>query len=141
MSPATRREQGSADVLALVWLAPVLLAAACLIIAAGRIGNAHQQLEHAAEAAAQAAALARTTNDATRDATAIAATTLADPTWCQRGPTVIVDTTQFHAGGTVTVTVRCSVERADLYGPFIPGSQALSAHARAVIDTYRATQP
>lgn len=134
-------EDGNVDVIALIWLTPVLLAAACLIVAAGRISSAHQQLTYAAEAAAQSAALDRTPNQANDDARHVAETTLNDPTWCHNGPIIEIDTADFQAGGTVTVTLTCHARRDDLYGPFAPGSQTITAHAAAVIDTYRATLP
>ena len=134
-------EDGNVDVIALIWLTPVLLAAACLIVAAGRISSAHQQLTYAAGAAAQSAALARTPTQANDDARHVAETTLNDPSWCRNGPIIEIDTADFQAGGTVTVTLTCDARRDDLYGPFAPGNQTITAHAAAVIDTYRATLP
>lgn len=143
MNLVAKRTQngGNVDVIALIWLTPILLAAACLIVAAGRVSSAHQQLTYAAEAAAQAAALDRTSTQGSNDARHVAATTLNDPTWCRRGPTITIDAAGFQAGGTVTVTVTCHVRRDDLYGPFVPGDQTVTARAAAVIDTYRATLP
>jgi hypothetical protein len=136
-----RGDAGNVDVIALIWLTPILLAAACLIVAAGRVSSARQQLTYTAETAAQAGALARTPTQATLDAQHVAATALKDPTWCRNGPTIQVDTADFQPGGTITVALACHVRRDDLYGPFIPGDQAITAHAAAVIDTYRATLP
>jgi Flp pilus assembly protein TadG len=136
-----RGADGNVDVIALIWLTPLVLASACLIVAAGRVSNAQQQLAYAADAAAQSAALDRAPSQAVFDAQRVAATTLNDPTWCRNGPTITVDTADFQPGGAVTVALACHVERADLYGPFMPGEQTVTARAAAVIDTYRATTP
>ena len=134
-------ERGSADMIALIWLAPLLLAASCIVVAAGRVSAAHQQLAHASEAAAQGAALARTPTQAARDARTIALGTLTDTLTCSGGPTVTMDLRNFHAGGSVTVTISCTTARSDLFGPFAPGKQTIVTQSTAVLDSYRATLP
>jgi hypothetical protein len=52
--------------------------------------------------------------------------------------TVTTDTAQFAPGGSVAVTVTCSVGLSDLAGLRLPASESISSTSTSVIDTYRA---
>jgi hypothetical protein len=54
---------------------------------------------------------------------------------------VSTDTTQFTPGGSVAVTVTCSVSLSDLSGLRLPVSESLSSRFVAVIDQYRSAAP
>ena len=50
---------------------------------------------------------------------------------------VKVDTTEFHPGGSVAVTVACTVDLKDVTGLRIPSNKTLTARAVAPLDRYR----
>ena len=58
-----------------------------------------------------------------------------------RAPAVEVDTDEFRAGGTVTVTVHCPTTMSDVALIGLPGERTFTATAVEVIDTYRADGP
>jgi hypothetical protein len=51
---------------------------------------------------------------------------------------VDVDTSNFHRGGQVAVTITCHLSTAALTGLGLPGTLAGSSTAHAIIDTHRA---
>jgi hypothetical protein len=105
-------------------------------VLAGRLGAAKGDVESAARDAARAASLTGTPGQAAGDARARATASLAERNrTCSGGPSVAVDTGNFTAGGTVSVTVSCNVAVADL--GFFVGSRNVRATAVEVIDTYR----
>ena len=53
------------------------------------------------------------------------------------GESVLVDTGNFRAGGTVTVTVRCVSSMHDVAFVGVPGTRTFTARSVEVIDTYR----
>ena len=67
---------------------------------------------------------------------AASSTLSAAGTACADGPAVVVSADRWAAGGIVTVTVTCTVERDDLDAIAAP-ARTLSARSTAVIDTYR----
>jgi hypothetical protein len=52
--------------------------------------------------------------------------------------TVSTDTSRFTPGGSVTVTVTCTVGLSGLAGLRLPASETISSQASSVVDTYRA---
>lgn len=109
MNAATRpaaRDRGAADALGLVLIAPAVIGLALLVVALGRGVDARARAQSAAEAAAQAAALERGVGAATAAANRVAAAMLVADDSCRR-PVVVVDTSGFHPGGEVRVTVEC----------------------------------
>ena len=132
-----RPDRGEANAVGLVLIAPVAIALALLILWLGRMVDTDAQVQAASSAAAQAAARQRTPAAASIAAQAAAAAMLTDAKACSGGPTLSIDTSNFRAGGDVTVVVTCSPRRSDL---LLGGARsvAFAATATASIDGYRA---
>ncbi len=105
-----------------------------LLTAAVHLGRAAIDVNSAAAAAARAASLARTAPAATTAARNAATADLAGQ--CA-SLSVTVDTSAFHRGGAVTVTVACTVTTHGLTGISIPGSVTTRAASTSPIDLYR----
>jgi Flp pilus assembly protein TadG len=119
-------------------LALVMLAFATVVI---RLGSAHIDVGNAAAAAARAASLERSTDRAAAAARRAATADLnAGDSSCQQ-VTVTVDNTNFRAGGTVAVTVACTVNLADLPMGGLTANRRLTATSTSPIDTYRGATP
>jgi Flp pilus assembly protein TadG len=128
-------EQGSVSV-ELVLLAPVVIALLCLVVGLGRLAQAGGQVAGAARDAARAASM---TPDPAAAVTAARAAAAGDMTGDGRACTalrVTTDTAGFSAGGTVLVTVACTVRLADVALSGLPGARTLTATALAPIDRY-----
>jgi Flp pilus assembly protein TadG len=121
----------------LTLLAPLLIALALAVLAAGRQTEARMQVNDAAATAARAATTARTPTDATHAAQDAAAAMLTGDNATCHTPTVTVDTSDFTPGATITATVACTVDLADLTGLSLPGSRTITATASAILDRYR----
>jgi Flp pilus assembly protein TadG len=132
-------DRGTADALGLALLAPAAIGLAVVIVFLGRGVDSRATVQSAAESAAQAAAQERTPAGAVAAANAVGAAMLVDVTSCSN-PTVSVDTSRFGAGGSVAVTVSCTVSTGglDLIDPGDPA--ATTATAYAAIDPFRATE-
>lgn len=135
-----RQDRGSASIEAAVGV-PALLLFIALIIGAGRVAIAHQAVEAAAAEAARSATIERTRADAAHAAEAAATATLANQQLRCLSTQIVVDTTGFTvAVGTpasVTATVTCVVDLADVSVPGLPGSLTISATVSSPLDTYR----
>jgi Flp pilus assembly protein TadG len=108
-----------------------------LVVYAGRVGQANNDVRSAAHEAARAASLQSTGTDAEQAARDTAASNLAaSGVVCSRGLVVSTDLSQFRAGGQVGVTVRCTASLADVASLGLPGSRTTTASAVEVIDTY-----
>ena len=105
-----------------------------LLTAAVHLGRAAFDVNSAAAAAARAASLARTATAATTAARNAASADLAGQ--CA-SVSVTVDTSAFHRGGAVTVSVACTVTTHGLTGINIPGSVTTRAASTSPIDLYR----
>ena len=139
LSALIRDERGSGEVIAIIVMAPVVLAFAVLVLFLGRQVDSRGSVRSAAEAGAQAAARQRDSVSADSAARrAIGDMLAASPSTCAGGPTVTVDLAQFQPGGIVTVTVTCSIDRSDL-GGLAPPARSFVGVGSAVVDTYRAT--
>lgn len=108
MNRCSSRDRGAADALALVLLAPVAIGLALLVVALGRQVDARAQVRIAAESAAQAAALERTPGAARAAADRVVSAMLVDHDTCS-GAATAVDLSAFAPGGSVAVTVTCTV--------------------------------
>ena len=136
MTTARCDERGSLTV-ELVVLTPVLLIMALSMLAFGRVAETRQQVVEAARAGAEAASIAP---DAARAEVASGAAAGGGTDSFSRSclePVVLTDASQFHPGGSVTVTVVCHVPLADVAIPGIPGSTVVRASSTAPIDPYR----
>jgi Flp pilus assembly protein TadG len=121
----------------LVLLTPILILMLLFVVALGRLAGARLDVDGAAAQAARAASIARDPATATAMAQQTAAAALgSDHVTCAQ-LTVSTDTTQYAPGGSVAVTVTCSVAFSDLTGLRLPASQSVSSRATSVIDTYR----
>lgn len=132
---------GGSVSLELVILGPGLLLFIAVVIFGGRVALAGQSVDQAASEAARTASIARTGAEADSTAGASAQAVLAQQGLQCQTLTVSVDTSGFArpAGtpATVTTTVSCVVNLADLSIPGIPGSRTVTASASSPIDTYR----
>jgi Flp pilus assembly protein TadG len=113
---------------------PLIVVLLFLLTAAVQLGRAAIDVNSAAAAASRAASLARTAPAATTAARNAATADLAGQ--CA-SLSVTVDTSAFHRGGAVTVTVACTVTTHGLTGIDIPGSVTTRAASTSPIDLYR----
>jgi len=101
-----------------------------------RGASAAIDVNSAASAAARAASMAPSPAAARRAATDAAASALAGQSVTCASLSVPVDASQFHRGGTVQVSVHCTVTLSDLGLLGVPGTRDVSATARSPIDTF-----
>ncbi len=134
------RDRGSASIEAAVGV-PAFLLFIALIIGAGRVAIAHQAVEAAAAEAARSATIERTRADAAHAAQSAATATLANQQLRCLTTQIVVDTTAFTVPvgtpASVTATVTCVVDLADVSVPGLPGSLTISATVSSPLDTYR----
>ncbi len=110
-----------------------------LVVFAGRVSQAENDVRSAAHEAARAASLTNNPTTAVTEATSVAAANLASSGMsCVNGLNVNVDTANFSSGGWVTVTVTCNASFSDVAALSVPGSRSFTGTATEVIDTYRA---
>lgn len=119
-------------------LTPILIAFVLFVVYAGRTVQAEADVQHAAYEAARTATLT-----ATPEAAAEAAETRAEENLTRNSVscvnlTVAVDTSEFGAGGHVTVSVSCVTTFADLVMLAVPGTRTITRSATSVVDTHRA---
>lgn len=134
----TRNERGSA-VVELTVLAPLLLLLLLLAVVAGRLVDARMQVDDAAHDAARAASIQRTAGSANASAKSAASATLEDEHTTCRNMSLTTDTSNFYAGGSVSVDLTCQVDLSDLTMLHLGGSRTIEAHAMAVIDQFTTT--
>jgi Flp pilus assembly protein TadG len=136
-----RRRQGQDEsgsvATELVILTPLLIVLVLFVVALGRLTSARLNLDGAAAQAARAASLARDPGTATETAQQTAVAALGSDGVACFNLNVNTDTANFVPGGSVSVTVTCTVGLADLVGLRMPASQTMSSTSSSVIDTYR----
>ena len=125
-----RVDRGSAPV-EVVLLTPVLVLLIMLAVVGGGAASLQIEADAAAAAAARAASLQRDSASATAEAEQAAKATLSDR--CGN-PQVDIDA-DLTPGGTVTVTVACTVDTSGL--PAF-GTRTITATAASPVDTWRA---
>lgn len=135
MTPAGD-ERGSA-VVELAILTPTILLLLMLVVAAGRLVQARNDVYGAAADAARAVSIRQRPADADADARRTAARALADRGVTCRSLTIGVDASALSPGGTVSVVVTCSVDLSDLGLLGVPGSRSVTARAFEVVDRFR----
>ena len=133
-------ERGSIAVEVAV-IAPAFIFLMLLVVFAGKVSEAEGNVERAASAAARAASLRQHPSDATSDAETAAEENLAQAGVPCTALTTAVDTSDFRAGGTVTVTVTCEASMADVTLLGVPGTRVFRAQVVEVIDNYRGGDP
>ena len=132
---AAGADRGSSDALGAALIAPAAIALALVILFLGRSVDGRATVQSAAESAAQAAAQERSPAAAIAAAQQVGEAMLVDVTSCS-DPSVAVDTSAFGPGGSVAVTVACTVSAAGLE-LIDPPAQISTATAFAAIDPYR----
>ena len=111
-----------------------------LVVFAGRVGQAENDVRSAAHEAARAATLEGTPEAADARARDVVASNLAaSGIACAGGITTDVDVSNFVPGGWVTVTVTCNASISDVASLNLPGSRTFTASASEVIDVYRSS--
>lgn len=114
-----------------------LLMLLLLLVYAGRLAGAKGDIQSAARDGARAASLQRSFSAADfhgRQATDATLTARGSP--CETHE-ARVDTSNFRAGGSVTVTVKCWINRSDLALLGIGPNQLVEVNATEVVDQYR----
>lgn len=128
-------DDGSATV-ELVFLAPLLLLVTMFVLGLGRFEQANLTATSTAGAAARAASLART--PAAAEAAAEAMAVASGGPSCPR-PDVRLDTSAFHSGGNVKVTVVCRPSLAEITAVGLPGTVHITSTMVSGIDQWRET--
>ncbi|WP_312881228.1 TadE family protein [Actinomadura alba] len=123
--------------LELALLTPVLIAFMMLMVGVGRMVEAQSQIDGAARDGARAASVGRTRGDAVAFADRASRETLKTRDWCQGGPRVGPDLSEWAPGGQVTVTVTCDVDLGGMTLIGLPGSKTMTGTATVPLDTYR----
>jgi Flp pilus assembly protein TadG len=133
------RDAGVATVEMLIWaaVAVILLGLAVYVI---RAVSASIDVADAAAAAARAASLTHAPAEARTAATAAVTANLGTSGAACHQPRTSFDVSRFHAGGTVTVSITCVVDVADLPLGSL-GRHTVHASATAPIDPYTAVGP
>jgi Flp pilus assembly protein TadG len=129
-------DRGAATVEVAVLVLPLAAIMALFAIFCFRLAGTQLDMNATAAAAARAASMARTPQAALDAATQAAQANLADHVRTCNPLTVDADTSAFHRGGQVAVTVHCRMSTAGLTGLGLPGTLPGSATARAVIDSH-----
>ncbi|WP_051060603.1 TadE/TadG family type IV pilus assembly protein [Nocardiopsis baichengensis] len=139
MRPKAGRERGSAAV-ELMAVAPVLILAALLMVAAGRQVSAAMDTASAAHSAARAAALA-TEGHRQGAAEAQAEASLAERGLACRHHRVSVRTLGPERAPSAVATLTCRIALRDLAPLGLGGHTTLARTSSAPIDPYRDAQP
>jgi Flp pilus assembly protein TadG len=136
---AARSRRGDAGFasLELVILTPVIVLMLLLVVGFGRLTHGRQLVEQAASAAARAASLDSNASQATADAHQEASDVLSQAGVSCRSFSVDVDTSDFRAGGQVTVTVHCVTSLSDLGLVGFPGAKTLQASSTSPLEQFR----
>ena len=122
-------------------ITPAFIFLMLLVVFAGKVAEANGNVERAASEAARAASLRQDPGDATTDAQEAAEQNLSQAGVPCIALDTAVDTSDFRAGGTVTVTVTCQASMADVTLLGVPGTRTFTARVVEVIDTYRGGDP
>lgn len=133
-----RDDRGSVSVELAGFVLPAMLLTIVIVAAAFNLSISRIDLETASAAAARAASLQRSPAAAVTAARQTAEADLAGRAITCATLTVTTDTSRWGRGGTVTVTVECTVSMATLSRMSgIPGSFTATSTSTAPIDTYR----
>lgn len=129
-------DEGSA-VVELFFLALVFLSLLLFVGGFNLLTNAQQLVAQAAGAAARAAANTLTPAQASTAADQAARDSVLNAGRSCAGLHVAVDTSTFHPGGQVSVTVACTVDLSGLGAVKLPLHQTVQSTQAAPIETYR----
>lgn len=132
-----RRDEAGTATLELFVITVPILVVVMFVVLAGRMVAAQGTLDGSARAGARAAAASRVASDAADAAReAVEADVAGSRVACGRLD-VEVDTSDFRAGGSVGVELRCELAVADLAPLPVPGTRLVSARSSAVVDVFR----
>ena len=135
---ASHSERGSVSTEFAVVMTAFLTSFMLLVVFAGRVSTAENNVQSAAQEAARSASLSGTPESAVEAAQQTAMANLASAgLTCASGLNVAVDTAQFAPGGWVAVTVSCDTPFSDVATLAVPGVHTFTGTATEVIDTYR----
>ena len=135
---ASSWERGSVSTEFAVVMTAFLTSFMLLVVFAGRVSTAENNVRSAAQEAARSASLSGTPESAVAAAQQTAVANLASAgLTCASGLDVAVDTAQFAPGGWVAVTVSCDTPFSDVTSLAVPGVHTFTGRATEVIDTYR----
>ena len=138
MTRDLRSERGASPASVVIVIGIVLVFAE-LIVMGGRMAAAHAEVTGAAREAARSGSVAQTASsvDGLARTTALANVDQNAPHCISA--TVSTNSSNFRAGGSVTVTVRCRVHLSDLSLLSLPwGSRTIEADATEVVEFFRA---
>lgn len=127
------RDRGSMAV-EVVILVPLMFAFVLLIVAGGRLVLRQGEIDSAARDAARAASLARSSGEASGAASGAVRASMGSVS-CPTN----VDTSDFVAGGSVTVQISCVIPFGDLGLIGLPGSTTVRGTSVAPLDQFRRT--
>lgn len=131
-------ERGSVSTEFAIVMTAFLTGFVLLIVFAGRVAQADNDVQGAAQEAARAASLVDDPGRAVERATQVAqANLVSSGLSCANGSSVDVGLDNFRPGGWVRVTVTCRASFADVASLAVPGERTFSSTATEVIDTYR----
>ena len=116
---------------------PVAIVLLLAVVALGRYSHSGIVVQQAAASAARSASLTSSPGAAQTAAQQAAAATLDDAGLACAGLSAVVDTSQFRAGGQVSVTVTCTADLSQLALSGVPGSTSVSSTAAAPLETFR----
>jgi Flp pilus assembly protein TadG len=131
------RDERGAVATELVLLTPLLILMLLFVVALGRLAGARITGWGAAAQPARAASIATTPAEASAAAQQTATAALGSDHVTCATLKVTTNTARFAPGGSVSVTVSCSVALSDLTGLRLPVTERVSSTAASVIDTYR----
>jgi len=135
-----RDERGSAAIEAAVGM-PAFVLFIGLIIFGGRTATTHSAVESAAAEGSRTASIERTASEAKRQAQTAATASLSNQDIHCLSTSVVIDVSDFGKpvgeAGSVTVTVECLLDLADLSVPGVPGSRLIKATSTSPLDTWR----
>lgn len=114
----------------------VLLAFLMLVVGVFRIVDAEADVQSAASAAARAASRRGSPAAASAAARETAVANLARGTTAC-GSIEVETAPRLEPGGSVTVTVRCTIDNSDLVLVTVPGNRSFASTATAVVDRFR----
>lgn len=140
MTTRATKERGSAS-MELALITPAVLVLLLFVVAGGRLVLARERVDAAARDAARAGTIARSGSTAEADARRAADARLAGAGVTCRTLDVNVDVTDFRPGGTVTTTISCTVDLADLTLLGVPGTRTITSTAVETVDTFRGVAP
>lgn len=135
----TRDDRGALSTELAVVMVAFIAGFVLLVVFAGRVASAENDVRSAAHDAARAASLTGSPARSEAEARRVAAANLeTSGVACRNGLDITVDVTEFRPGGRVAVTVTCRASLADVATLAVPGDRTFASTAVEVIDTYRA---